>query len=118
MSKTTVGSFISQFIAIVKGDDAEALAQKAWRQAKNALTTQIHLLEGETMRIEDRVEKAQEAENNAAVNNGRLIEDNKDYTTRLVEAHNRLEEVKEELAEHNRAIEFLTATLASITENK
>lgn len=117
MSKTTVGSFISQFIAIVKGDDAEALAQKAWRQAKNALTTQIHILEGETMSLEDRVEKAQEAENNAAVNNGQAITNNKDYVTKLIQAHNNLGAVQEELNEHDRVIEFLTTKLDTLTES-
>ena len=42
-----LNSFAKQFVAIIKGDDAEAKAAKVWRQAESAFKVQIAALGGD-----------------------------------------------------------------------
>lgn len=73
MSK--VKSFINQFVAAVKGDDVEATAEKAYRQANSALKSQISSLEGDTINLEEKVNDAKEKLASAGINDGNLIAD-------------------------------------------
>ena len=66
-------SFVKQYVAVVKGDDAEAQGEKVFRQADSALQTHIANLKGDTISLEDNVTNAKEELNLARVNNGQII---------------------------------------------
>lgn len=100
-------SFIKQFVAIIKGDDAEVLAQKTYRQASSALKSQISSLEGDTINFEDKVTEAEEALAMARLNNGVKITDRDQYVQNLVNAKNRLSDAQDDLQEHVDLINFL-----------
>jgi len=107
MSVNKAKSFIKEFVSIIKGDEAEATAQKTLRQADSAFKTQIASLTGDTISHEDRVEEAKEALRLARLNNGKLIQDRTTYIENLLEAQNSLNEAEESLANHNATLEFL-----------
>lgn len=100
-------SFAKQIIAIIKGDDAEAKAQKIYRGADSAFKTQIASLKGDTIMLEDKVESAKEAVEVALTNNGELISDRNEYIRKLIEANNVLMEAEETLEDHIEKINFL-----------
>ena len=107
MSKTVVNSFVSQFMAKIKGDDVQVQAEKVWRQAESALNQSISSLEGDLIDKEDAVERAKENLADARVNNGNPITDRKAYVDGLIRAKEYLKKVQKELDAHNATIEFL-----------
>lgn len=104
---TTVKSWVKQFIAVVKGDDAEVTAQKVFRQADSALKTQINSLEGDSIVFEDAVTEAKEKLALARLNNGKTIADRNQYVQNLLNAKNAVTEAEEALENHKVKIEFL-----------
>ena len=112
MSK--MNSFVKSFVAIITGDDAEAKAQKAYRQALSGLKSQISSLEGDTVNFEDKLEEAKEAQANARVNNGLPITDRDKYVENLFEAKNSVTEAEQDLEEHKARIQFLKDELESL----
>lgn len=102
-----VNSFVNQFVAMVKGDDVQVEAEKAWRNAESALKVQIASKEGDTIRFEDAVSEAQEVLNKARVNNGAMIHDRDAYIRNLVEAKNHLTDAEENLEFHLKTLNFL-----------
>ena len=112
MSK--MNSFVKSFVAIITGDDAEAKAQKAYRQALSGLKSQISSLEGDTVNFEDRLEEAKEAQAKARVNNGEPITDRDQYVENLFDAKNDLTEAEQELEEHKARIDFLKEELNTL----
>jgi hypothetical protein len=109
-----VKSFVDSFVAIVKGDDATAQAEKAKRQADSALKTHISILEGDLVNKEDAVTAAGEAEANAVVNNGQAISSRDSYVEGLLAAKNRLTSAEADLKKHQDKIAFLKAKLAAL----
>lgn len=114
MNKTK--SFIKEFVAVVKGDDAEASAQKALRQADSALQTQIASLTGDTITLEDKVTAAKEAQVLARVNGGNVITDRSVYVRNLLNAKNAVTMAEEELKTHKEKIAFLQGELKGLSE--
>jgi DNA repair exonuclease SbcCD ATPase subunit len=112
MSKTS--SFVEQFVAFVKGDDAKVEAAKAERQATSALKGEIANLEGELVDAEQNVVDAQEAIKIARVNGGKLISNRKAYAKTLIESRNALTEAEELLEQKEETIKFLKAELKAI----
>ena len=51
-----LNAFMREFVAIVKGDDTEALAAKVWRQGEAALKVAIAGAEGDLISKEEDVE--------------------------------------------------------------
>lgn len=113
MSK--VNSFVKQFIAAVKGDDAEVKAQKAFRSADSALKVQIASLKGDVIKLEDDVDNAKESLNRAKINGGNVISDRDYYVEQLVNAKNNLTRAEKALTDHNAKLEFLESTLADLS---
>jgi hypothetical protein len=109
-----IKSFVKQFVAVVKGDDAEATAQKALRQADSALKTQIAILNGNTVGYEDAVTVAKEAQALARVNGGKSITDRDYYVESLLESKNAVTEAEEDLKLHQEKIAFLEAELEAL----
>ena len=102
-----LNSFAKQFVAIIKGDDAEAKAAKVWRQAESAFKVQIAALGGDLIRKEDTVTQAEEKLAKALVNNGNEITDRDAYIADLISAQEFLRHSQKNLTAHKDTIEFL-----------
>jgi hypothetical protein len=111
-----VKSFVKEFAAILKGDNAEATAQKALRQADSALKTQIASLKGDTIVVEDALTTAQEVQALARVNNGKAITNREGYVRGLLDAKNNVTYAEEALKTHNEKIAFLESELKALSE--
>ena len=102
-----LNSFAKQFVAIIKGDDAEAKAAKVWRQAESAFKVQIAALGGDLIRKEDSVTQCEEALAKALVNNGNEITDRDKYISNLISAKEKLKAAEKQLQAHKDTIAFL-----------
>ena len=102
-----LNSFAKQFVAIIKGDNAEATAAKVWRQAESAFKVQIAALNGDLIRKEDAVTQAEEKLAKALVNHGIEITDREAYISNLLRAKEALASVQKELTAHQATIAFL-----------
>jgi hypothetical protein len=111
---TKLNSFVSQFVAIVKGDDAQVQGSKAWRSAESALKVQIASLSGDLIRKEDVVEQASENLSKARVNNGVQISDRDQYISNLISAKERLVQAEKQLEAHQKTIAFLEEEYANL----
>lgn len=110
----TIKSFVKQFVAIIKGDDAQAQGEKVFRQAQSGLNTHISNLNGELVDCETRVEDAKEALGIALVNNGKTISDRGRYVSDLLNAKNTVTAAEEVLEKHKAKIEFLVDRLKEL----
>jgi len=110
--KEKVSTFTDLFIAIVKGDDAEALSIKTKARATKALEAAIHSAE-DLSNLEDKIEEAENYYNKALVNHGVLITpDNKEsYVKGVVRASKSIRDAKEELEAQKELIADLKAAL-------
>ena len=104
---TKLNSFAKQFVAIIKGDDAEAKAAKVWRQAESAFKVQIAALSGDLIRKEDAVTQAEENLSKRLVNNGNEITDRDAYIANLISAKESLKQAEKQLLAHKETIAFL-----------
>ena len=104
---TKLNSFAKQFVAIIKGDDAEAKAAKVWRQAESAFKVQIAALSGDLIRKEDAVTQAEENLSKRLVNNGNEITDRDAYIANLISAKESLKQAEKHLLAHKETIAFL-----------
>ena len=102
-----LNSFAKQFVAIIKGDDAEAKAAKVWRQAESAFKVQIASLSGDLIRKEDAVTQAEEILAKRLVNNGNEITNRDAYISNLISAKETLKTAEKELQAHKDTITFL-----------
>ena len=102
-----LNSFAKQFVAIIKGDDAEAKAAKVWRQAESAFKVQIAALGGDLIRKEDAVIQAEEKLAKALVNGGNEISDRDHYIANLISAKESLKSAQKQLTAHKDTIAFL-----------
>lgn len=116
MSVKTVKSFVKGFVALVKGDDVAAAAEKAFRQASSGLKSQINSLEGDTVTFEDAVTDAKEAQSNARINNGRAITDRDEYVNKLLSAKNVVTQAESKLELHTTKIDFLKGELVALEQ--
>ena len=111
-----LNSFCKEFVAIVKGDDVEAKAQKVWRQAESALKVQIAGLKGDVIAKEDAVANAEEALSLARVNHGNVISNRESYVSNLIDAKNTVTKRQKELELHNAQIAFLEEQYKQLSE--
>ena len=107
-------SFIKEFVAAIKGDDAKAQAAKVWRQAESGLTVQIAALKGDLIRKEDAVTDAQENLDSARINGGKPIIDRDAYVAELILAKERLVGAEKQLEAHQKTIAFLEEEYANL----
>lgn len=114
---TKIKSFVKGFAAILKGDDAEASAQKAFRQADSAFKRQISSLEGDTINFEDKVTDAKDALKLARVNNGQPITDRDAYIETILAKKNAVTKAEEDHKKHLAKIEFLKEEAALLAED-
>lgn len=114
MKKAVVNSFIKQFVAVLKGDDAKAKAEGNFRKAHGGITAQIASKKADTVDLEDAVTNAKEKQRLALLNNGNDIVERNDYVRNLFRAKNELNTAEDALAQHLEDIEFLQECLAAI----
>ena len=110
-----VNSFMSQFVALVKGDDVTAQAAKVWRQAESALKVQISGMDG-NIQLEDDIEEAKEKLALARVNNGKPISDRAEYTDNLLKAKNALTLAEKALEQHKTTLAFYKEELSALSK--
>jgi chromosome segregation ATPase len=115
MSKTTVKSFVNQFVALVKGDDSAVVAEKVFRKAKSALTASLAVAEGESVNLEEAISEAQENLDKARVNYGNAEFTNNSYISNLSQARERLEEAESNFELHQEKLTILKEELALLT---
>jgi hypothetical protein len=113
-----MASFVKECIALLKGDDAEAKAQKILRAADSAFKTQIASLTGDTIALEDKVENAKEELRLAKLNNGELISDRNNYISALLRAKNTLTDAEEALELHTSKLDFLVEEHLGLEDKK
>jgi len=107
--------FVQQFVAVVKGDDATALGIKTLREADATLTAQIAVLTGKNVQLENAIELAEEALNNAMVNNGKSIgSDGNKYINTLFSLQNTVTDAKDALEVNQERIKFLQEVLTKL----
>ena len=111
---TKLNSFAKQFVAIIKGDDAEAKAAKVWRQAESAFKVQIAALGGDLIRKEDAVVQAEENLSKRLVNNGNEITDRDNYIANLISSKEALKTAEKQLVAHKETIAFLEEQYAKL----
>jgi hypothetical protein len=109
-----INSFIKQFVAILKGDDAEVTAQKNFRKAHAAIKTQISSKTADTVDLEDKLETAKENLRLAYLNNGKDITDRNEYVRNLFKAKNNLNEAEDTLDQHKADLLFLEDSLKAM----
>ena len=115
MSQTKINSFVKSFIAFVKGDDAEVLAQKVYRQAESALKTHIAVTEGDLISKEGVLESAKLDLESLRVNKGQLITDRDQFVQRLLTAHVVIKNAQDELDAYREKLSVLKDELANLT---
>lgn len=116
MSLNKTKSFVKEVVAILKGDDAEATAQKILRQADSAFKTQIASLTGDTIALEDRLEDAKENLRLSRLNNGLPITDRNSYIRSLLDAKNLVTSSEEALEAHIAKLDFLKEQAALLED--
>lgn len=104
-------SFIKQFIATMQGDNAAVVAEKTKRQAISALKSQIAMLEGSTVDLEENLSTAKDQLSLASINNGTMISDRNEYVQNLIVSKNNIIECELKLKNHNDKISFLKEQL-------
>ena len=109
-----LNAFVKEFVAIIKGDEAEAKAAKVWRQAESAFKVQIAALGGDLIRKEDAVTQAEEKLAKVLVNNGSEITDRDTYIANLISAQEALRQSQKNLTAHKDTIEFLEKQYAEL----
>lgn len=112
MSK--VRSFVDEFTARVTGDSSKVQAIKTLRNADSALKVQIANMRGDVISLEDAVENANNALEDAKYNHGKTITDRTHYVRSLIVAKDTLNQAEEDLKDHNLTLAFLEETLAQI----
>ena len=111
---TKMESYIEEAVALIKGDDAKAIAAKNWRKSVSAFKVQLAAMEGNLISKEDKLESAKEVLNKALYNNGILIGDNQGdmYIQNQIDAQNKVEQAEKELAAHKKTMAFLESQYA------
>lgn len=115
-TSTKIKSFAKQVISVLKGDDAEATAQKVLRKVDSSLQVQIASLTGDLISLEDLLETAKEELSLARINRGVLFTDGSGYINRLLTAKNKVTDAEEDLKLHKETIDFLKSELLALEE--
>lgn len=112
IKKTNLQSFVAQFVAVVKGDDAAVLAEKVYRQRQAALISHLASYKGDLVDLEVAVEDAQEKFNKFRLNNGTMIENRRSYITSLIAAKEAITDAEEALVSQKETIKFIEEEIA------
>ena len=98
-TKTTVKSFVKQFVSYLQGDSNQVVAEKNWRKATAGFNSQIASIRERILVQEDIVEAAKEDLDGARVHFGQPIIDTVKYVQNIFDAKATLKEAEEDLTE-------------------
>lgn len=107
--------FLERVVAIIKGDDPEAIGKKIQKRAKAALSAQIAAKEAHTLILEEQLENAKEAQERAVTNSGNLIDNNDSYVLDILRTIRDVVNAEEKLEDHLQDIETLKASLKDVS---
>ena len=107
-------TFVKQFVALVKGDEAEATAAKVQRKAEAAIEARLAALKGHLVDAEQKVSDSEEALVNARMNGGKQIDNREHYVDNLINATQQIESTKVNLDNIKHTITMLTAELETV----
>lgn len=116
---TTTGkvkNFVKQVIAQLTGDENQAIALKNARKADAAVSAQLASLNSRQVDLENTLEEAQEAYNQAKYPKI-AITDNKRYIDGVEAAHRKLETVQGDLDDVQTSIKFYKELAAEMGED-
>lgn len=111
MAKSKATTFVEQFIALVKGDEAGVTAAKVERQRIAALNTAFHNANGDLVDKEQRVQDAEDYVVKCRLNHGREISDRHSYVSNLIAATEKVKDAQEALEAHQLLISTLKAEI-------
>ena len=111
MSKSKVTTFVEQFIALVKGDEAGVTAAKVERQRIAALNTAFHNANGDLVDKEQRVQDAEDYVVKCRLNHGVEIINREHYVSNLIAATEKVKDAQEALEAHQLLISTLKAEI-------
>ena len=111
----TTKKFLERVVAVIKGDDPEAIGKKIQKRAKAAITAQIAAKEAHTLILEESLENAKEAQERAVINSGNLISDNDSYVLGILRASRDVSNAEQKLADHKEDIDTLKASLKDVS---
>lgn len=112
MSKVSL--FVQQFVAFVKGDDAELTAIKVKKNALIALKSKISALDGTIFDKQNEIEDQKEKCEQAIINYGDSDFNRVKYCENLVKENTKLDVLKEELEGIVKAQEFFKSILVKV----
>ena len=107
-------SYIKEFIALAAGETTEVQAIRAQRTSKAALKTHICIKEGNTIKLEEKLELAKENLMKARLNFGNPVKDDDSFVEQLIAAQNAVIDAENELEENTELIKFLNDQSALI----
>jgi hypothetical protein len=107
-------TFVKQFVALVKGDEAEATAAKVQRKAEAAIEARLAALKGHLVDAEQKVSDSEEALTAARMNNGKQIDNREYYVDNLINTTQQIEKAKADLDNIKETIAMLTAELETV----
>jgi chromosome segregation ATPase len=107
-------SFVKEFVAMVKGDEAEAIGEKVRRKAEAGVETRLSSLKGHIVECEQYIEESEENLKHVRLNNGNPIKDMVTYVDNLIMAHKKVDEAKAKLEDVKHTIEVLQKELEII----
>lgn len=111
----TTKKFLERIIAVIKGDDPEAIGKKIQKRAIAAITAQIAAKEAHTLILEESLENAKEAQERAVINSGNLISDNDSYVLGILKASRDVSKAEQNLADLKEDIDYLKASLKDVS---
>ena len=110
--KKKISSFGKQFIALVKGDDAAAQAERVNRQRMAGLNTHLQNAKGDLVDREESVKDAEELLAKVRLNHGNDITDRDSYVKNVINAKEAVLDAKDDLASHQALITSLEEEIA------
>lgn len=111
MAKSKATTFVEQFIALIKGDEAGVTAAKVERQRMAALNTAFHNANGDLVDKEQKVQDAEDYVVKCRLNHGKEITDRGYYVYRFIEATESVKDAQEALEAHQLLISTLKAEI-------
>lgn len=112
-----MNNFVKEFPALVKGDTEERDALKVKRQAISALKARIHVMDGETMDLEQNIDDAKSGLEKATLNYGHPLSGDyqrDSYVSGLIKAKNKVADTEDALEENKLTLTFLKDKLSEI----
>lgn len=101
--------FISKFISLLKGDDAEKIAERICKKGNSAIDLQLASVRSAILKQEDKLTEAEESYTKALLNDGSAEFNSANYIQKIIDKHNIIVETQEKLDNLKRKEDILKA---------